>query len=330
MACSKPKSSIGVDRGAVSRRSNSPPSNGSTGSTIVACSNRLEISRPQKRKRVTMPRLTSASWRRHPNQTASGKPGAVQSAGRGISVRAAGRGGASATWCYAQTADGSQAMNRSAAFVIAAALGLATAPDAFGWGAVSGPAGGAAYRGPAGGAAVRGPYGGAAARGPYGGAAVRGPAGAAAVRAPYGGGAVYVGGVRPWVRAPYYGAVVAGVAIGAIIATTAVPPAPAPPSRSDANADCGPHAAICQLQSPKSGGDPKSGTASLPCSLTSSTRKHGYHICTASRDSLRICSRSKLNPAPVLELILRSSAIASAVALALASSPSCRSPPCKV
>ena len=36
----------------------------------------------------------------------------------------------------------------------------------------------------------------------------------------------YVRGVRPWVAAPYYGAVVAGVALGAIIATTAVPPAP--------------------------------------------------------------------------------------------------------
>ncbi len=129
-------------------------------------------------------------------------------------------------------------MNRLAAFVIvAASLGLAAAPDAFGWGAVGGPAGGAAYRGPYGGAAVRGPAGGAAVRGPYGGAAVRGPAGgaavrapygAAAVRAPYGGGAVYVRGVRPWTPAPYYGAVVAGVAIGAIIATTAVPPAPSP------------------------------------------------------------------------------------------------------
>jgi hypothetical protein len=128
-------------------------------------------------------------------------------------------------------------MNRLAAFVIVASLGLAAAPDACGWGAVGGPAGGAAYRGPYGGAAVRGPngaagvrgpYGGAAARGPYGGAAVRTPYGAAAVRAPYGGGAVYVRGVRPWVAAPYYGSVVAGVAIGAIIATTAVPPAPSP------------------------------------------------------------------------------------------------------
>ena len=41
-------------------------------------------------------------------------------------------------------------------------------------------------------------------------------------------GAVYVRGVRPWTPAPYYGAVVAGVAIGAIIATTALPPAPSP------------------------------------------------------------------------------------------------------
>jgi hypothetical protein len=128
-------------------------------------------------------------------------------------------------------------MNRLAAFVIAASLGLAAAPDAFGWGAVSGPNGGAAYRGPyggaavrgpAGGAAVRGPYGAAAVRGPYGGAAVRGPYGAAAVRAPYPGGAVYVRGVRPWTPAPYYGAVVAGVAIGTIIAATAPPPAPSP------------------------------------------------------------------------------------------------------
>ena len=127
-------------------------------------------------------------------------------------------------------------MNRLAVFGLAAVLGLATAPDAFGWGAVSGPRGGAAYRGPYGGEAVRGPYGGAAARGPYGGAAVRTPSGAAAVRGPYGaaavrgpyGGAAYVGGVRPWVRAPYYGGVVAGVTIGALIATAAVPPAPAP------------------------------------------------------------------------------------------------------
>lgn len=139
-------------------------------------------------------------------------------------------------------------MNRLTIFGFAALLGLSIAANAFGWGAVTGPRGGAAYRGPAGGAAVRGPYGGAAARGPYGGAAVRTPyggaaavrgpyGGAAAVRGPYGGaaavrgpygGVAYVGGVRPWVHAPYYGAVVAGVTLGAVIAATTVPPAPAP------------------------------------------------------------------------------------------------------
>jgi hypothetical protein len=118
-------------------------------------------------------------------------------------------------------------MNRLATFGLAALLGVLTAANAFGWGAVSGPRGGAAYVGPGGRAAVRGPYGGAAVRGPYGGAAARGPYGGAAVRAPYGG-AAYVGGVRPWVRAPYYGGIVAGVTIGAVVAATAVPPVPAP------------------------------------------------------------------------------------------------------
>jgi len=136
-------------------------------------------------------------------------------------------------------------MTRLASFGLAALLGLSITSNAFGWGAVTGPRGGEAYRGPAGGAAVRtpsgaaavrGPYGAAAARGPYGAAAVRGPYGAAAVRGPAGavavrpgyGGAAYVGGVRPWVRATYYGAVVAGVTIGTMIAVTAVPPAPSP------------------------------------------------------------------------------------------------------
>jgi hypothetical protein len=53
-------------------------SNGSTGSTIVACSNRSEISRPPRRKRVTMSRPMSAPSRRDSNQTAAGKPGAAQ------------------------------------------------------------------------------------------------------------------------------------------------------------------------------------------------------------------------------------------------------------
>jgi len=137
-------------------------------------------------------------------------------------------------------------MTRLASLCLAVTIGMVLTTQAFGWGAVSGPRGGAAYRGPAGGAAVRGPNGGAAVRGPAGGAAVRGPNGAAAVRGPYGGaavrapyggavavrgpygGAAYVRGVRPWAPLPYYGAVVAGVAIGTIIVATAVPPAPAP------------------------------------------------------------------------------------------------------
>jgi hypothetical protein len=32
--------------------------------------------------------------------------------------------------------------------------------------------------------------------------------------------------VRPWVRRPYYGTVVAGVALGTVIAATTIPPAP--------------------------------------------------------------------------------------------------------
>jgi hypothetical protein len=37
-----------------------------------------------------------------------------------------------------------------------------------------------------------------------------------------------VGVVRPWVRRPYFGTVVGGVALGTLIAVTAVPPVPAP------------------------------------------------------------------------------------------------------
>ncbi|HEX3350263.1 MAG TPA: hypothetical protein VHS58_19410 [Acetobacteraceae bacterium] len=63
-------------------------------------------------------------------------------------------------------------------------------------------------------------------RGPYGGAAVRAPYyGGAAVRAPYYGGAVVV---RPWTPYPYYGSVVAGVTLGALIAAATPPPPPSP------------------------------------------------------------------------------------------------------
>jgi hypothetical protein len=39
-------------------------------------------------------------------------------------------------------------------------------------------------------------------------------------------GGVAVGAVRPWVRRPYFGTVVAGVTLGTIIAATTIPPAP--------------------------------------------------------------------------------------------------------
>lgn len=39
-------------------------------------------------------------------------------------------------------------------------------------------------------------------------------------------GRVGVAAVRPWVRRPYYGTVVAGVALGTIIAVSSIPPAP--------------------------------------------------------------------------------------------------------
>jgi hypothetical protein len=40
------------------------------------------------------------------------------------------------------------------------------------------------------------------------------------------GGVVGVGAVRPWVRRPYFGTVVAGVTLGTIIAATTIPPVP--------------------------------------------------------------------------------------------------------
>jgi hypothetical protein len=58
--------------------------------------------------------------------------------------------------------------------------------------------------------------------------AVRGPRGNVAVRRT----TVAVGGVvrpvRRWVRRPYYGTVVAGVALGTLIAATTIPAAPSP------------------------------------------------------------------------------------------------------
>jgi hypothetical protein len=138
-------------------------------------------------------------------------------------------------------------MNGLARLCLAAAIGLSLPLHAFGWGTVTGPHGGTAttgprgagfaqgpnggtaYRGPRGAGAAYGPNGGTAYRGPYGGAVATGPNGGTAYRAPYpayGAGAVYA--VRPWVAAPYYGSVVAGVALGTIIATSTPPPPPSP------------------------------------------------------------------------------------------------------
>jgi hypothetical protein len=139
-------------------------------------------------------------------------------------------------------------MNGLARLCLAAAMGLSIPLHAFGWGSVTGPHGGTAttgprgagyaqgpngataYRGPAGAGAAYGPNGATAYRGPYGGAAATGPYGGTAYRAPYAGGAVYATGavVRPWVAAPYYGGVVAGVTLGTLVAATAPPPPPSP------------------------------------------------------------------------------------------------------
>ena len=105
-------------------------------------------------------------------------------------------------------------MKRLTIISLSALLTLAATPDAFAWGAVSGPRGGAAYRGPMGGAAVRTPSGAAAVRTPSGAAAARGPYGGTAVRGPvYGGGTVYRGAT---VVTPGVGY---GVASGAAAAT---------------------------------------------------------------------------------------------------------------
>ncbi len=85
--------------------------------------------------------------------------------------------------------------------------------------------GGAVAVGPRGGVAVRR---GAVAVGPRGVAVRRGPV-AVGPRRPVGvhGGVAVVRPVRPWVRRPYYGTIIGGVALGTIIAATAVPLAPA-------------------------------------------------------------------------------------------------------
>jgi hypothetical protein len=78
-ACSKPNRSIAAARGAAQRPWNLRPSSGSIGSRIDACSSRLKTSRPPRPKRDTMRKPMSTPSRRHSNQTAPDKPGAVHS-----------------------------------------------------------------------------------------------------------------------------------------------------------------------------------------------------------------------------------------------------------
>ena len=77
-ASTRPRSSIGVAPGAASRPSSTPPRPGSSGSTIAASWRPSAISRQPRRRNATTPRSTSRAWPRNSNQTASGKPGAVQ------------------------------------------------------------------------------------------------------------------------------------------------------------------------------------------------------------------------------------------------------------
>ena len=77
MGFTRPRSSRGVDHGAISRQSSSLRSNGSTGSTIEGCWSRSETFRRPKPKRAIMRNSTSPPSRRDSNEMASGKPGAV-------------------------------------------------------------------------------------------------------------------------------------------------------------------------------------------------------------------------------------------------------------
>ena len=74
----RPRSSIDVGRGGRSRPSSSRRWNGSTGSTIAGCWSLSATSRPLRRRNTTTPRWINQPWQRDSNQTASGKPGAVQ------------------------------------------------------------------------------------------------------------------------------------------------------------------------------------------------------------------------------------------------------------
>jgi hypothetical protein len=76
-ASSRPRSSTAVAHGAASTPSNTPPSNGSTGSTPAACWNPSETSRQPRPKPTSTQLWKLKPWPRSLNQPASGKPGAV-------------------------------------------------------------------------------------------------------------------------------------------------------------------------------------------------------------------------------------------------------------
>lgn len=64
-------------RGSPSRRSSSPPSNGSIGSTRLGSSSQSATCLLPRPKRATLPRPRCKPWPHDPNQTASGKPRAA-------------------------------------------------------------------------------------------------------------------------------------------------------------------------------------------------------------------------------------------------------------
>ena len=79
-ASTKPRSSGGNDHGPTLRRWKWRPCAGSTGSTIIACSVPSAISRPPRPKPITMQPSTTSIWLHDSNETASGKPGTLQTA----------------------------------------------------------------------------------------------------------------------------------------------------------------------------------------------------------------------------------------------------------
>jgi len=74
----RPKSSGGSDPGRAHRPWKWQPCAGSTGSTITACSAPSGTSHPQRPKLTTMQPKRPSIWLHDSNETASGKPGALQ------------------------------------------------------------------------------------------------------------------------------------------------------------------------------------------------------------------------------------------------------------